>query len=316
LASEAGLKLLGDTLGIELEREAEEHPVGPFRADILAKRMDTPEDHWVLIENQLERTDHGHLGQLLTYAAGLKAATIVWVAESFTDEHRAALDWLNEITSEQFEFYGLEVELWRIGTSAPAPKLNLVVRPNDWTRVVKETAARESGVSPLKAQQRRYWEGLQTLLLQRRSVVRPQKPHPQHWATYRVGRSGTWLGASVNTRDKQIAVELAMRGPPGKVWFDELEAQKAAIEAQLGPDLSWERLPLKKQSRIAIYQPNADPTDEAQWPAQHAWLAEKLEAFHRVFSPLVRALSDHTGAGDEEELNTAADEGQEGAGPA
>ena len=109
LAEPENLRLLGETIGIELELEAIEKDVGPFRADILCKNVVT--DHWVLIENQLERTNHVHLGQVLTYAAGLGAVTIVWIASKFTDEHRAALDWLNDITGTDIVFFGLEVEL-------------------------------------------------------------------------------------------------------------------------------------------------------------------------------------------------------------
>ena len=85
----------------------------------------------MLIDNQFERTDHGHLGQPLTYAAGLEAVTIIWVAERFPDEHRAALDWLNEKTDDGVNFFGLDVELWRIGDSPFAPKFNFVSKPND-----------------------------------------------------------------------------------------------------------------------------------------------------------------------------------------
>ena len=112
LAQEDNLRLLGDTIGIELELEERERAVGPFSADILCK--DTVGGAWVVIENQLERTDHTHLGQLITYAAGLKAATIVWIASRLTEEHRAALDWLNEITDGKFQFFGLEIEVWKI----------------------------------------------------------------------------------------------------------------------------------------------------------------------------------------------------------
>jgi hypothetical protein len=150
LATEAGLKLLGATLGFELQLETVEKDVGPFSADILAKRTDIADDHWVLIENQLERTDHLHLGQLLTYAAGLKAATIIWVASEVRDQHRAALDWLNEITGEAFEFYGLEIELWRIGQSVAAPKLNIVCRPNDFQRATKGAVAGSTETSARK----------------------------------------------------------------------------------------------------------------------------------------------------------------------
>jgi hypothetical protein len=132
LAREDNLALLADTLGIDLELEAVERNVGPFRADILCK--DTISDSWVLIENQLERTDHTHLGQLMTYAAGLNAVTIVWIAARIADEHRAAMDWLNDITTGDVQFFALEVELWRIGDSPAAPKFNVVSKPNDWSR--------------------------------------------------------------------------------------------------------------------------------------------------------------------------------------
>ena len=125
---------------MELELEAQETDVGQFRADILCKNTD--DRSWVLIENQLERTDHRHLGQILTYAAGLHAVTICWIAESFADEHRATIDWLNEISDDKFQFFGLEIEVWKIGDSPPAPKFNVVSRPNDWTRGVLDLESR------------------------------------------------------------------------------------------------------------------------------------------------------------------------------
>jgi hypothetical protein len=125
---------------VRLIVEAKEANVGPFRADIVCRDDDTGAR--VLIENQLDRTDHAHLGQLLTYATGLEAATIVWVARSFTSEHRATLDWLNEITDDKFNFFGLEVELWKIGDSPVAPKFNVVSSPNEWSRTVAEVAHR------------------------------------------------------------------------------------------------------------------------------------------------------------------------------
>ena len=130
LAQSENMAELARTLDMDLEVEAQERAVGPFRADILCKDIST--NRWVLIENQLERTDHTHLGQLLTYASGLEAVTIVWIAARFTEEHRSTLDWLNKITDESFRFFGLEVELWRIGDSPAAPKFNVVSKPNDF----------------------------------------------------------------------------------------------------------------------------------------------------------------------------------------
>ena len=115
LAEEENLSLLGETLGLELELEAQEINVGDFRADILCKNED---DSWVVIENQFEKTDHDHLGKILTYAAGLDARTVVWIAEEFREEHRAALDRLNETTDERFHYFGIEIKAWKIGDSA------------------------------------------------------------------------------------------------------------------------------------------------------------------------------------------------------
>lgn len=300
LALDEGLELLQDALEMDLEVEATEQYIGPFKADIVAKRTDTPDEHWVLIENQLEKTDHLHLGQLLTYAAGLKAATIVWVAERFEEEHRAALDWLNAITSEEFAFYGLEIELWRINDSPPAPMFNVIAQPNEWSREVKHKA--DNTPSDLKQLQQRYWQTLRAQLLEKKSKVRPQKAHPQHWADFALGRSGAWLTACVNSSKKSISVEFACRGPAGKVWYDQLLAQKAEIEAELGHQLVWRRLDGKKQSRILLFREDTDPTNEADWPAQHAWLIEKLEKFRDVFRPRALALSDGNGSVAEGEV--------------
>ena len=169
LAREENIGLLADTIGLELEVEAQEQRVGPFRADILCREK-TPTANPVLIENQLDWTDHTHLGQLLTYAAGLRAVTIVWVAARFTDEHRAALDWLNDITDESVNFFGLEIELWQIGDSLPAPKFNVVCKPNDWPPDTSE------GLGEARKFYLEYWTAFRDVLAQRAGPVKPTKP--------------------------------------------------------------------------------------------------------------------------------------------
>lgn len=305
LASEEGMELLQEVLDMELEVEATEKFVGPFKADILAKRTDTTDDHWVLIENQLERTDHRHLGQLLTYAAGLDAVTIVWIAEKFAEEHRAALDWLNDLTSDNLEIFGLEIELWQIDGSPPAPMFNVVAEPNEWTKEVKQKT--ESGLSDLKQQQQRFWKGVRAKLIERKSKVRPQKAHPQHWADFSLGRSDTWLSSTVNKGKQHLSVEFAFRGPPGKVWYNELEAHRAAIDEVI-PGLSWQRLEGKKQSRIALYREKTNPTDEEDWPEQQAWVVSTLERFREVFRPYALQFTD---AGAIIDVDTDGDESSE-----
>lgn len=291
LAREDNLEILGETLGIDLELEAQEKSVGPFRADILCKDIGT--GSWVLVENQLERTDHSHLGQLLTYASGLEAVTIVWIAARFTEEHRSTLDWLNKITDESFRFFGLEVELWRIGESPAAPKFNIVSKPNDWSRSVVQAARAidESELSDIRLKQRSYWDAFHQALDKAAGPVSgARKPQPQSWMNYSIGRTGFNLGAVMIRPKRQIRAELYIAGDQAKSFFHLLLEQKQAIEQELGYELDWEELPTRRDCRISVYLTNVDPEDERDWPRQHEWLAAKVNDFHRVFLNRVRDL--------------------------
>ena len=139
IPSHKNIAILGEELKIDLEVIEMEKSVGPFRADILCK--DTGTDKYVIIENQFGKTDHTHLGQIMTYASGLDAFTVIWIAENFTEEHRAALDWLNNITDENIEFFGIEIELFKIGESSPAPMFNMVSKPNTWSKSIKKSSS-------------------------------------------------------------------------------------------------------------------------------------------------------------------------------
>lgn len=291
LARERNLEVLGEALGIDLELEAQEKAVGPFRADILCKDIGT--GSWVLVENQLERTDHGHLGQLLTYASGLEAVTIVWIAARFTEEHRSTLDWLNKITDESFRFFGLEVELWRIGDSPAAPKFNIVSKPNDWSRSVAQAARAidESELSDTRIKQRGYWAAFHHALDQAAGPVSGgRKPQPQSWMGYSIGRTGFNLGAVMIRLKQQIRAELYIAGDQAKAFFNLLCEQQQAIEQELGYPLEWEELTTRRDSRISVYMTNVDPEDERDWHRQHEWLAAKINDFHRVFLGRVRDL--------------------------
>lgn len=291
LARDENLLILGETLGLELELEAQEKAVGPFRADILCKDIDT--NAWVLIENQLERTDHSHLGQLLTYASGLEAVTIVWIAAKFTEEHRSTLDWLNRITDETFRFFGVEVELWRIGDSPAAPRFNIVSKPNNWNKLVTQ-AARAIDVAELtdvKALQLAYWSAFGSVLIAKGGpLARERKPQPQSWMTYPVGRSGFNLSASMSRPKKHVRAELYISNPNSKVFFYLLHAQKAEIETALGYSVDWEELPEGRDTRISTPLNQLNAEDQADWPRQHEWLAIRLNDFQRVFANRVKAL--------------------------
>ena len=288
LAEEVNMSLLADTLAIDVEVEAQEKNVGPYRADIVCK--DTTDGSLVLIENQLEKTDHTHLGQLMTYAAGLDAVTIVWIAERFTDEHRAALDWLNEITGEKVSFFGLEIELWKIGTSPIAPKFNVVSKPNDWIKGGGGGSRGGAVVTETKQLQQDYWRDFRELLAERKSSLKPQKAHPQHWLTVSIGRRNFHMSALINTSGERIGVELYLQGSDAKKHFKQLETEKAKIEQQIGQPLDWRELPTKEASRILLMRADSSIKDSTQWPEQHNWLADHLEKFNSVFRPLIQSL--------------------------
>jgi len=294
LARPENIQILGDTLDMDLEIEAQERSVGQFRADILCKEIGTS-DHWILIENQLEITDHKHLGQLLTYAAGLQAVSIVWIAAKFSDEHRAALDWLNKITdTASVRFFGVEIELWRIGSSEAAPRFSIVSKPNDWSQSVKQ-AARAIGdddLSETRVMQREYWAAFMPVLNEKAGPVRGnKKPQPQPWMSFPTGRAGAHVNPVMITPKNKVRAEIYLGGTNAKAFFGLLLRQKDAIEQSLGYALNWEELPAGQDSRICIYLDDADPRNEADWKRQHGWLADRLNDLHRVFAPRVRDLN-------------------------
>jgi hypothetical protein len=289
LAQQENLKLLGETIGLELDLDSTEKNVGPFRADIVCK--DTLNNSWVLIENQLERTDHSHLGQLLTYAAGLDAVTIVWVAERFTDEHRAALDWLNEVTDDDINLFGLEVELWKIGSSPVAPKFNIVCKPNDWTKTQVNSRQVQDGGSELDLLKLQFWTEFREYLESHNSSLKSQKPSIDHWKSFAIGRSNFQLIAAVGMRDGYLSISMVMTGPDAKAHFHLLEREREQIDAVLGPNLQWRELPNNKQSDVLLFERPVEPTDPNKWPIYFAWFHQKLEAFYKVFAPRVKKLN-------------------------
>ena len=298
LAREENIKLLSEAIGLELEVQAQEKDVGPFRADILCK--DTLSKAWVLIENQLEKTDHTHLGQLLTYAAGLDAVTIVWIAQRFTEEHRAALDWLNRYTDDQINFFGMEIELWRIGASLMAPKFNVVSKPNDWSRSVTERAhAIDRGeLTETKQVQLEFWEGFARHLEEKSLTIKPRKALPQHWMDLAIGRSGFWLAAIASTWDSasesygqgELRAEFVVGGDASKAYFELLAVKRKEIEAELGESLTWHSSEGVKMCK-AYVRKTANIGDRGAWAEDFEWLRKKCEALHRVFGPRVKKLS-------------------------
>ena len=286
LAEEENLSLLGETLGLELEFEDQERSVGDFRADILCRNT---EDDSVLIENQLEETNHSHLGQILTYAAGLDAYTVIWIAKKFREEHRAALDHLNEITDERLKCFGVEVKVWQIGDSARAPQFEIVSSPNDWRREISQEAQRAEteNVSPARLQRKKFWAQFRDYISQRGSQLQPRERKSTRYMVFDIGRQSFAMSAWRNQRERLCCIELYMTGKNASTHFYLLTEERKEIEREFGESLVWQ----EKIPNVVVSQSFNNLTDESDWPNQHEWLADNLENFDKVFRPRVEALN-------------------------
>lgn len=287
LANNENISQLSEAIGIELEVIEQERNVGPFRADILCRT--TIDGHFVLVENQLERTDHTHLGQILTYAAGLDAVTVIWIAKQFTEEHRATIDWLNRITDEQFNFFGIEIEAYQIGDSPPAPYFQIVSKPNDWSRTVR-TAATSQNLTETKSLNLEFWTAMKSYFESKGTFVKCQKPSPQNATYFAVGKSDFNMGAVINLKDKFNRVDLYINTETSKEDFRILkEKYEQASYDQINSSLVWDELPDKKMSWIYV-KSDANVKDRKDWTSQHQWFMETLEKFDKFFRPKIKQL--------------------------
>jgi len=287
LAKENNLELLGETLGLEIELEDTEVNVGNFKADLVAKDINS--NKTIIIENQLERTNHDHLGKIITYASGLGADIIVWICRLITDEHRKAIDWLNEITNEEIAFFALEIELWKINDSMPAPKFNVVCSPNEWAKSIKESP-RLTRLTETKLLQQEFWRELKDYMNENNTFLKLRKPRAQHWYSIAVGRSKFNISLTANTQNNRIGCELYMRGETAKKAFALLKNGQEKIEAEIGEHLDWQELPEGQDCRVILYT-DGNIHDKTKWKDYFQWFQEKAEKFHKTFSKRVKRLS-------------------------
>jgi hypothetical protein len=284
LAKAENLELLSSAIGMELEIEGIEVPVGPYRADIVAR--DAPTDLRIVIENQLERTNHDHLGKAITYASGLGATAVIWIAKEMLDEHRSALDFLNENAAPNLMFFGVEMQLWRIGDSAPAPMFDIVAMPNDYTSTVR---VQDDELTEAKALYLEFWTGFRDYCLESGTFLSLRKPRPQHFYNIAVGRAKFSIALTASTQYKRLGCEIYLRGSSAKHAFRELEEQRHEVESNLGA-LDWRELPQGQDSRIIRYRYDTDVSRRSEWETAFCWLKDQAEQFHRVFSPRIMAL--------------------------
>jgi hypothetical protein len=267
---------LAQTLGIDLELQESEHPVGGFALDLIGR--DLTNDVVLIVENQLEPTDHPHLGQILTYAAGTDARTIVWIATAFREEHRQALDWLNEQTREDVRFFGVELRVVRIGDSLPAPLFSVAAEPNDWQKQVRSGATGGDGARAA-LYSAFWWKYLEQVRARHPGWTRARKPSNQNWMDFSGPVRGTRINPSF-AQGRRLRHEIYIDtgdGERNKAMFNELAAQRQALEGAYGRPLDFELLPNARASRIAEYRPDADVRQEDRHQEYIDWLIDAGE---------------------------------------
>jgi hypothetical protein len=287
LALKENLAKLGTAVGMELEAEHTEVACGPFSADIVARELSS--DSYVVIENQLGKTDHDHLGKSLTYASALGAKTVIWVAGDFTDEHRKTLDWLNDNSSEDLAFFGVQVELWSIEGSAPAVRFNVVSRP---TELSKQAAVVKTGdLSESRKLQLEWWTAFRDALVKRKAVPSAQSPRPQYWYNIALGKSGAHLSATANTFDKEIGVRVYLSSKVGGATaLKQLMESREQIENEIGSPLKWDPNPAATDKVIVLTR-HADLTQRGRWQEYLDWMVETTVKFRNTFAPRVKDLA-------------------------
>lgn len=276
LAQDDNISLLADAIGIDISVEEKESSVGNFKVDILAVEMDTGRK--IIIENQLEETNHDHLGKLITYAAGKSADVIIWIVKRAREEHKAAIEWLNNNTNGEIGFFLCEIKLYRIDNSKPAVKFDVIEKPNDWVKEVKE-----GELNTTQQQRYDYWCEFQNYAFQNShfaSEFNRRKVSYDHWLSFSVGSSSCYIAVLQIQKRNELAVELHIRND--KELFHSLLAHRAQIELEMEKELDWRELPERKASRILI-EKTVNFNDKSQWNSQFDWIMDIMIRMKKAF---------------------------------
>jgi hypothetical protein len=276
LVTEAGIGNLSQAIGVDIINPTAESAVGSFSVDIIAE---TDDGKTVIIENQLEQTDHDHLGKLMTYTSGKNATVSIWIVKQARDEHKSAVEWLNNHTDEHVNIFLVEIKAIKIDTSKPALLFNVVESPNSWTKETKKNSV-STEVSDNKMRQREFFEDLIDYARENNSIVPSwQAPRAQHWLNIAIGTSKAHLAITLNSKTQKIGVEYSIKN--GDSDYDVILRQKTNIDEKIS-DLVWMELPNKNASRVIKYL-DYDFADENDRPEAIKATVELVDEFYNVF---------------------------------
>lgn len=269
LARKENIALLSKEIGIDIEVIETEMSVGRYNVDIYAR--DTESNKKIVIENQLENTNHDHLGKMLVYTAGLDANIAIWIVKDVNEEHRQAVEWLNDNSFEKINIFLVKVELWQIDNSPIAPKFQVICEPNNWAKVLKQQS--KENVSDLELKQMEYWQGFVDYAKSKDKTYISQRPSIYNWYVIRIGSSDYKIKLVHSVNSDMIRCQLEIFNDE---IYKKLEQYRTEIDNKIN-GLEWEYLEDRKVNRISC---NNSSKDNA---SSYVWLLDMVDRFKEVF---------------------------------
>ncbi len=277
-------RLLFEEIGITAENIKTEKSVGRYFVDITAEESRTQKK--IIVENQLERTDHDHLGKLLTYASSFDACIIVWVVSDITEEHQKAIEWFNEHMDDEIAFFLVKVEVYCIEDSKRAPKFNVVVEPNSWSKIVKRSGTTNNSITTTKLNHQKFWEGFKEFASKSDTDLNiSPKPKPRAWYDIYIGYGGICLRLDINTQDKRITAGIYITD--NKELYDRLSLKKNLFKEIVGEEIEWRTLEDKQASRI-LCSLSGSPHDKRKQKKYFRWMLDRSNEYAKAFRESTR----------------------------
>lgn len=281
LSQDDNITLLADSIGIDITVDETESSVGDFNVDIFASETGT--DRKIIIENQLEDTNHDHLGKLITYASGKSADIVIWVVKHAREEHKAAIEWLNNHTDDSVGFFLCEIKLYRIGNSEPAVKFEVIEKPNDWTKEIKKSES----INETQQLRYDYWVAFEDYAFKNPTFAKnfkKRKPSKNHWLNFSIGSSACHIAVSQIKQRNELDVELYISDDTE--LYNSLYENKTDIELTSGLSFDWRELPDRKASRIVL-EKSVQLENKNAWGSQFEWLIGVMVKMKTTFSKYI-----------------------------
>ncbi|KGQ31628.1 hypothetical protein P375_07305 [Gallibacterium genomosp. 2] len=278
LAKEENIEMLSNKVGLTLTDINKEVFVGSYRCDLVAK--DETTEIKVIIENQLETTNHDHLGKIITYASGLDANVVIWIVKEAREEHRSAIEWLNNKTTTDISFFLIEIRAFRIGDSLPAPQFVVVEKPNDFVKVTN-VGVDNGELSKAQSERFNFWNKFNEIVASRNKPFNIRKATTDHWYNVALGTSEAHI--SITLVNKTNSIGIAVYINDNKKLFNKLYSESESIQNELGFNMDWQRLDDKKASRIIYYIDGLDFNNHKNYDELINKVIDKVIAIRDAF---------------------------------